>query len=602
MADYYPVLKKTVAALPQNTGAARREIYQRARKAIVAQLKAYDPPLSPSDITAEQLRLEEAIRKVEAEAARATLGTSAPPPPAQTPQAQTPQAQTPPAQTASATQPTAAPPAPQPEPPEPAAPPAETAKPAPAAPAETPAGDTSSPEPAPARTASAAASASAGADTLKAAIDDARKLGTSAESAGRSARRALEGEAPVERKREPTLDTPASDTPRAEAPAKGKGAASGGSPTISTGLEGLTGDSRAPLGGTEGRPLPPLDSARPSRLPALLGGAAVLLLAIGLAAVGYSQRDALTDLFAGSDTPATTPQQTIETPDPDADEPRKDNARLLENGETAVAPDARSVTTTRITPAAPSGETPGETSAPATTPETAPADETVRAVEPETPPTPDASADPAAPPATEGPGETAETAQPADPAPGSDTAIVGQRAFLYEEGAEAGSAGQASSGRTIWDVDTETIDGRAETVLRMRVEVPDRDIVATMSLRPNRDQSLPASHLLEVRFELPEDFSGQGVAEMPGLVMKTTEEARGDALIGASVKVADGFFWVALSSIPDERERNLQLLRDRAWIDLPMLYENRKRAILTLEKGTPGTRAVEQAIAAWSAE
>jgi hypothetical protein len=32
-----------------------------------------------------------------------------------------------------------------------------------------------------------------------------------------------------------------------------------------------------------------------------------------------------------------------------------------------------------------------------------------------------------------------------------------------------------------------------------------------------------------------------------------------------------------------------------------MLYENGKRAILTLEKGTPGTRAVDQAIDAWKA-
>src|SRR5690606_37364214 len=156
-------------------------------------------------------------------------------------------------------------------------------------------------------------------------------------------------------------------------------------------------------------------------------------------------------------------------------------------------------------------------------------------------------------------------------------------------------------GRAVWSVTEETIDGRTETVLRMRVEVPDRNIAANLTLKPNRDDTLPASHLLEVQFELPEGFSGQGVAEVPGLVMKTTEEARGDALIGASVKVADGYFWVALSNLPDEQERNLTLLRDRGWIDIPMLYENGKRAILTLEKGTPGTRAVQQATDAWRA-
>ena len=84
MADYYSILKKTIASLPESNGAARRSVYSRARNAIVNQLKAYEPPLSPSEITAEQLRLEEAIRKVEAEAARESLGLqpSAPPAPA----------------------------------------------------------------------------------------------------------------------------------------------------------------------------------------------------------------------------------------------------------------------------------------------------------------------------------------------------------------------------------------------------------------------------------------------------------------------------------------------------------------------------------------
>lgn len=78
MADYYSILKKTIASLPESNGASRRSVYSRARNAIVNQLKAYEPPLSPSEITSEQLRLEEAIRKIEAEAARAELGLTEP--------------------------------------------------------------------------------------------------------------------------------------------------------------------------------------------------------------------------------------------------------------------------------------------------------------------------------------------------------------------------------------------------------------------------------------------------------------------------------------------------------------------------------------------
>ena len=70
MADYYPLIAKAVAGLDKSTGEARRALYERARTALVTQLRGVLPALSESDITRERLALEEAIRKVEAEAAR----------------------------------------------------------------------------------------------------------------------------------------------------------------------------------------------------------------------------------------------------------------------------------------------------------------------------------------------------------------------------------------------------------------------------------------------------------------------------------------------------------------------------------------------------
>ena len=70
MADYYPLIAKAVAGLDKSTGEARRALYERARTALVTQLRGVVPALSESEITRERLALEEAIRKVEAEAAR----------------------------------------------------------------------------------------------------------------------------------------------------------------------------------------------------------------------------------------------------------------------------------------------------------------------------------------------------------------------------------------------------------------------------------------------------------------------------------------------------------------------------------------------------
>ena len=70
MADYHPLIARAVAGLDKNTGENRRALYERARVALVAQLRGVAPALDESEITRERLALEEAIRKVEAEAAR----------------------------------------------------------------------------------------------------------------------------------------------------------------------------------------------------------------------------------------------------------------------------------------------------------------------------------------------------------------------------------------------------------------------------------------------------------------------------------------------------------------------------------------------------
>jgi hypothetical protein len=70
MADYHPLISRAVTGLESNTGENRRVLYERARAALVNQLRSVDPPLEESDITRERLALEEAIRKVEADATK----------------------------------------------------------------------------------------------------------------------------------------------------------------------------------------------------------------------------------------------------------------------------------------------------------------------------------------------------------------------------------------------------------------------------------------------------------------------------------------------------------------------------------------------------
>jgi hypothetical protein len=79
MADYYPLIARAIAGLdPSAPGESRRALYERARSALIAQLRSVQPPLSESEITRERLSLEEAVRKVESEAAQRARDASRP--------------------------------------------------------------------------------------------------------------------------------------------------------------------------------------------------------------------------------------------------------------------------------------------------------------------------------------------------------------------------------------------------------------------------------------------------------------------------------------------------------------------------------------------
>jgi hypothetical protein len=186
------------------------------------------------------------------------------------------------------------------------------------------------------------------------------------------------------------------------------------------------------------------------------------------------------------------------------------------------------------------------------------------------------------------------------PSSSDQVAPVAQRVVLYDED-PSDPKGKQYVGSVVWRTEQVKPSGnqKADIAVRADIDIPDRKFKMTMSFRRNTDTSLPASHTAELTFILPQDFVGGGVSNVPGILMKSNEQARGTPLAGLAVKVTDGFFLVGLSNVDADRQRNVQLLKERSWFDVPLVYANQRRAIIAIEKGAPGERAFNDAFAVW---
>ena len=215
---------------------------------------------------------------------------------------------------------------------------------------------------------------------------------------------------------------------------------------------------------------------------------------------------------------------------------------------------------------------------------------------------PPAEGTPAAPQqgaAADAPQQQAQQA-PQNTEPATPAVAVGQRAIFYEERTSS-AQGSAEMGSIVWSVVQESPggDGPPEPAIRAEATVPGKDIQLRMTIRRNGDQTLPASHIVEMIFLTPDGFEGGSISSVSRIAFKETEQAAGSALVGIPAKIADGFFLIALGDTPAEIEANMNLLRRQSWIDIPIVYQTGRRALLTIEKGIPGERVFEEALRAW---
>jgi hypothetical protein len=195
---------------------------------------------------------------------------------------------------------------------------------------------------------------------------------------------------------------------------------------------------------------------------------------------------------------------------------------------------------------------------------------------------------------------TAPAAQPQQAAPRPEPS-ANPMAILLEEDGTNPQAPKATGGRVTWRTDAVNAgQGQPlDTAIRATVEIPEADFTLQMVIRRNLDATLPASHTVELVFTTRAGDVGRVVRDVGLLQFKNDVNARGTPVKGLPVPVRDNLFLIGLSNLPGDLELNMELLRRRSWIDLPIRMASGQRAIVTIDKGAPGNQAIAEAFRQW---
>ena len=176
------------------------------------------------------------------------------------------------------------------------------------------------------------------------------------------------------------------------------------------------------------------------------------------------------------------------------------------------------------------------------------------------------------------------------------TPVPGQRAVLYEESTTT-STGTTFSGQASWrhQSKSKTV---STAVLSIDVEIPQKNLILEITMQRAPEGSV-ASHLVEFQFFGPNRSPSDLVENVLGILMKHDELSRGIELKGQIVRVQRGMFLMGLSGTAADVAANMMLLKERGWIDIPIVFNGGARSILAIEKGSAGQNALNEALEMW---
>lgn len=184
-----------------------------------------------------------------------------------------------------------------------------------------------------------------------------------------------------------------------------------------------------------------------------------------------------------------------------------------------------------------------------------------------------------------------------------ELALTQHRAALLVEAPDDPAKVKTMTGSVQWRLDNAANgpDQVLSTEVRADIDVPEAKFKASMIFQKNFDPTLPASHTIKITFVQEPGSPVSAVQQISLPQMRRQDAATGETLNGVPVPIMENSFLIGLSRGTAE-SNNLDLIQSHEWMDFPMLLTNGRIAKLTFEKGPEGSSAIDDAIASWAAQ
>lgn len=181
-------------------------------------------------------------------------------------------------------------------------------------------------------------------------------------------------------------------------------------------------------------------------------------------------------------------------------------------------------------------------------------------------------------------GKLVETPAPAPTS--ADVAAPARAAFLIQS--EGPEQHRTYAGSVNWRF--------ADGAWRAEVSVPEVKLALSLAMTKATDDG-PASHKIDLRFQSDDpslQIARAGVPEM-----RKEENPYGDRLAAVAVQVTPSVYLIGLRKAEADVAYNLELIKSRGWIDVPLEMTDKRIAKITFEKGPAGDATLAQALKAW---